>query len=101
VTTAQRSPAAPGIPTIAEAGLPGYAVTTWHGLLAPAGTPQQIVNRLSTETAKALQNADIREKFAAQGVDPVSSTPDQFAAMMKSEIEKWRKVIAAAGTKLE
>ena len=76
-------------------------MTTWHGLLAPAGTPQQIVNRLSTETAKALQNADIREKFVAQGVDPVSSTPDQFAAMMKSEIKKWRKVIAAAGTKLE
>lgn len=101
VTTAQRSPAAPSIPTLAEAALPGYDVTTWHGLLAPAGTPKEIVYRLSIETAKALQNADIRAKFASQGVDPVSSTPDQFAAMMKIEIEKWRKVIAASGTKLE
>ena len=101
VTTAQRSPAAPSIPTLAEAALPGYHVTTWHGLLAPAGTPKEIVTRLSTETAKALQHADIRAKFASQGVDPVSSTPDQFAAMMKIEIEKWRKVIAVSGTKLE
>jgi tripartite-type tricarboxylate transporter receptor subunit TctC len=101
VTTAQRSPAAPSIPTLAEAALPGYDVTTWHGLLAPAGTPQEIVTRLSTETAKALQNADLRAKFASQGVDPVSSTPGQFAAMIKVEIEKWRKVIAASGTKLE
>ena len=101
VTTANRSPAAPQIPTIAEAALPGYAVTTWHGLLAPAGTPREIVNRLSSEAAKALQNPDIRDRFAAQGVDPVSSTPEQFAAMMKSELEKWRKVIAASGTKLD
>ena len=101
VTTGKRSPAAPDTPTIAEAGLPGYAVTTWHGLLAPAGTPGEIVNRPSTETAKALQSPDIRDRFAAQGVDAVSSTPEQFAAMMKSELEKWRKVIAASGTKLE
>ena len=101
VTTANRSPAAPQIPTIAEAALPGYAVTTWHGLLAPAGTPREIVNRLSGETARALQNPDIRDRFAAQGVDPVSSTPEQFSAMMKSELEKWRKVIAASGTKID
>lgn len=101
VTTEKRSPAAPQIPTIAEAGLPGYAVTTWHGLLAPAGTPRDIVNRLSSEAAKALQNPDVRNKFASQGVDPISSTPEQFAAMMKSELEKWRKVIAASGTKID
>jgi tripartite-type tricarboxylate transporter receptor subunit TctC len=101
VTTEKRSPAAPQIPTIAEAALPGYSVTTWHGLLAPAGTPREIVNRLSSETARALQNTDIRDRFAAQGVDPVSSTPEQFAAMMKSELDKWRKVIAASGTKLD
>ena len=101
VTTANRSPAAPQIPTIAEAALPGYAVTTWHGLLAPAGTPREIVNRLSSEAAKALQNPDIRDRFAAQGVDPVSSTPEQFSALMKSELEKWRKVIAASGMKID
>src|SRR5688572_18634979 len=101
VTTEKRSPAAPQIPTIAEAALPGYAVTTWHGLLAPAGTPREIVNRLSSETARALQSPDIRDRFAAQGVDPISSTPEQFAAMMKSELEKWRKVIAASGTKID
>jgi tripartite-type tricarboxylate transporter receptor subunit TctC len=101
VTTEKRSQAAPQIPTISEAALPGYAVTTWHGLLAPAGTPRDIVHRLSTETAKALQSVEIRDRFATQGVEPVSSTPEQFAAMMKSELEKWRKVIAASGTKLE
>ena len=101
VTTTNRSPAAPQIPTIAEAALPGYAVTTWRGLLAPAGTPRDIVNRLGSETARALQNPDVRERFASQGVDPISSTPEQFAAMMKSELEKWRKVIAASGTKID
>ena len=101
VTTANRSPAAPQIPTIAEAALPGYAVTTWHGLLAPAGTPRDIVSRLNGETAKALQNPDIKDRFAAQGVDPVSGTPEQFSALMKSELDKWRKVIAASGTKID
>ncbi|MDB5924860.1 MAG: hypothetical protein JWN13_3796 [Betaproteobacteria bacterium] len=101
VTTEKRSPAAPQIPTISEAALPGYAVTTWHGFLAPAGTSKDVISRLSAETAKVLQSADIRERFAAQGVDPISSTPEQFAAMMKSELEKWRKVIAASGTKLD
>jgi tripartite-type tricarboxylate transporter receptor subunit TctC len=76
-------------------------VSTWHGLLAPAGTPGEIVKRLSAETAKALGSPDIRDRFAAQGVEPVSSTPEQFAAMMKSELEKWRKVIAASGAKVE
>ena len=101
VTTEKRSPAAPELPTIAEAALPGYAVTTWHGLLAPAGTPRPVVQRLNAEAVKALQAPDLRERFASQGVDPVSSTPEQFAAFMKTELEKWRKVMAAAGTKLE
>lgn len=100
VTTEKRSPAAPQIPTIAEAALPGYAVTTWHGLLAPAGTPRDVVNRLSGEAARALQSPDIRDRFASQGVDPVSSTPEAFAAMMKAELEKWRRVIAASGAKI-
>ena len=89
------------IPTIAEAGLPGYDVTTWHGLFAPAATPRNIVNRLSNETAKALQSKDINEKFLAQGADPVSSTPEQFVAFLKVEIAKWAKVVKDSGAKLE
>ncbi len=101
VTTEKRSPAAPHIPTISEAALPGYSVATWHGLVAPTATPRTIVQRLSAETAKALQSAEIRDRFSAQGVEPVSSTPEQFAAMMKSELEKWRTVIAASGAKVD
>jgi tripartite-type tricarboxylate transporter receptor subunit TctC len=101
VTTERRSPAAPELPTIAETALPGYSVTTWHGLLAPAGTPREIVQRLNVESIKALQSADVRERFASQGVDPISGTPEQFAALMKSELEKWRRVVAASGTKVE
>ena len=101
VTPEKRSPAAPELPTVAEVALPGYAVTTWHGLLAPAGTPRPVVQRLNAEAVKALQAPDLRERFASQGVDPVSSTPEQFAAFMKAELEKWRKVVAASGSKLE
>ena len=101
VTTARRSAIAPNLPTLAESGLPGYEITTWHGLLAPAGTPSEIVARLASEAAKALQAADVRDKFASQGVDPVSSTPDQFAAFMKSELGKWAKVVKASGARVD
>ena len=101
VTTLGRSPVAMDIPTIAEAGLPGYDVTTWHGLFAPAATPRDIVNRLSSETAKALQSKDISEKFLALGADPVASTPEQFIAFLKAELAKWAKVVKESGAKLE
>lgn len=101
VTTLQRSPIAPDIPTIAEAGLPGYEISTWHGLFAPGATPRDIVNRLSSEAAKALQSKDIHEKYLALGADPVSSTPEQFAAYLKSDIAKWAKVIKDSGAKLD
>jgi tripartite-type tricarboxylate transporter receptor subunit TctC len=101
VTTSRRSPIAPNLPTLAESGLPGYEITTWHGLLAPAGTPRETVARLAAEAAKALQAADVREKFASQGVDPVSSTPEQFAAFMKSELDKWGKVVKASGARID
>jgi len=100
VTTAKRSAIAPDLPTLGESGLPGYEITTWHGLLAPAGTPREIVAKLSGETARALQAADVREKFAGQGVDPVSSTPEQFHAFMQSELEKWGKVVKASGARV-
>lgn len=101
VTTLKRSPVAGDIATIAESGLPGYDVTTWHGLVAPAATPRDIVNRLSSETARALQSKELSEKFLAQGADPVSSTPEQFSAFLKSELEKWTKVVKDSGAKLE
>ncbi len=97
VTTAERSPAAPDIPTIAESGLPGYAVTTWHGLVAPAGTPPAILERLHDEVVKALASAEVRDLFAKNGIDPLTSTPQQFGAFMKAEIEKWRATVKAAG----
>ena len=101
VTTEQRSPAAPEIPTIAEAGVPGYNITTWHGLLAPAATPKDIVARLAAETAKALQSADLKEKFVSQGADPVWSTPEQFTALLRSEIGKWAKVVKISGARAD
>jgi tripartite-type tricarboxylate transporter receptor subunit TctC len=101
VTTLRRSPVAPDIPTIAEAGLAGYNVSTWHGLLAPAGTPQAIVGRLSTETARALRHADLSDKFLSQGAEPVASTPAEFGAFIKTELDKWAKVVAASGARLD
>jgi tripartite-type tricarboxylate transporter receptor subunit TctC len=101
VTTARRSAIAPDLPTLAESGLPSYEIATWHGLLAPAGTPAEIVTRLAGETAKALQATDVRDKFASQGVDAVSGTPDQFAAFMRSELGKWAKVVKASGARVD
>ncbi len=97
VTTATRSQAAPEIPTIAESGLPGYAVTTWHGLVAPAGTPREIINRLNAEVVKALDSAEVKQKFASNGIDPVSSSPQAFGDFMRSEIRKWSETVKAAG----
>jgi tripartite-type tricarboxylate transporter receptor subunit TctC len=94
VTSAKRAAAAPGIPTIAESGVPGYEATIWFGLLAPAGTPQNIVNRLSQEIGKALAQPRMREQFPT--VDITSSTPAAFAALIAREIPKWRKVIQNA-----
>jgi len=101
VTTAKRSPAAPDIPTIAEAGVPGYDCDTWHGLFAPAATPKDIVNLLSRETAMALQSKEVSEKFSAQGAAAVPSTPEQFREFLKAELEKWARVVKESGAKLD
>jgi tripartite-type tricarboxylate transporter receptor subunit TctC len=97
ITTTQRNEAAPEIPTVAEAGLPGFESVQWYGLLAPANTPRDIVNRLHGEMVKILQQPDIRKRFAADGADVVANTPDQFAAYIKAELVKWDKVARAAG----
>jgi len=101
VTGAARLPAAPDIPTIAEAGLPGYEVTGWYGFLAPAGTSPDIVSRLSVETAKAMQSAEIVKRFSSEGVDPVGSTPEAFAKVIHDDIAKWAEVVRVSGAKVD
>jgi tripartite-type tricarboxylate transporter receptor subunit TctC len=93
VTTAKRSSAAPNIPTIAESGLPGYDMATWYGLVAPANLPTDIRNRLNKELQSILADPKFKDKLIAQGADPMPGTPEQFAAFIKSETEKWRKLI--------
>ena len=101
VTTAKRSPAAPNIPTIAESGLPGYESTSWYGMLAPARTPPAIVTRLHEVIVAVLASPDMKDKLGSQGLDPVGNTPQQFAAVIKSEITKWAKVVKASGARPE
>ncbi len=100
VTTAQRSPAAPNLPTIQEAGVAGYEAGSWFGLLAPTGTPKNIVQKLSGETARILKVREVNERLSALGASPVGGTPEEFAAFIRSEQAKWRKVIQQAGIKL-
>ena len=99
VTSLTRSSTAPELPTIAESGYPGFEVTIWYGLLAPAGTPPAIIRRLHLETVKALAQPDLRAKLADLGLEPIGNSPDEFAAIIKSEIPKWGKVIKDAGIK--
>ena len=97
----KRTPAAPGIPTVAESGLPGFAVTSWFGVAAPAKTPRPIVDRLHGEIVRALNIPDLRERMQGMGADPVGNTPEQYTAFVQNEIAKWGKVIKAAGIKGE
>jgi tripartite-type tricarboxylate transporter receptor subunit TctC len=101
VTSARRSAALPEVPTVAEAGLPGYDSTQWYGVLAPAGTPREIVARLHGEIARALRDAEVGKRLAADGAEPVGSSPEEFAAFIKSESEKWSRVAKAAGIQPE
>lgn len=101
VTSKQRSTVVPDIPTIAEGGLPGYESSTWYGMLAPAGTSAVIVKTLHDEMARVLKLEDVREKLLAQGLEPVGNSPAEFSAIITAELVKWRKVVAAAGMKVE
>ena len=101
VTTAQRSPAAPQLPTMQEAGIAGYEVAGWYGVVAPAKMPPAIVTRLSQEIARILQAPEVRDRMSADGSEPVGSTPEQFGAHIKSEVAKWRKLIQEAGIRAE
>jgi tripartite-type tricarboxylate transporter receptor subunit TctC len=96
ISSRQRSPLAPGLPTIAEAGFPGFETDTWYGLLAPAGTPAAIVRRLNTDTAAVLQSPDMKAALEQQGAQPAGGSPDEFRRFIQSEIEKWAKAIRVA-----
>ncbi len=97
VTGAQRSPAAKELPTMIEAGVKAYESATWYGLLAPAGTATDIVNKLNAEVVTALKNPDMHDRLSREGADPVGNSPAEFAKHIQVEIEKWRKVVKAAG----
>jgi len=101
VTSLKRSAAAPDIPTVAESGLSGYEATAWQGVLAPAGTPRDIVAKLNTELVRVINLPDVRKQLADQGYEPAGTTPEQFAEYIKTEIAKWTRVIKAAGLKAE
>lgn len=101
VTTTRRSSAMPDVPTFIESGLAGYEVNGWYGLLVPGKSPRAIVNRLNAELRHVLNDADTRKRFAQRGMDPLPGTAEQFAALIRSEIPKWAKVVRAAGIKPE
>ncbi|HKU70717.1 MAG TPA: tripartite tricarboxylate transporter substrate binding protein [Burkholderiales bacterium] len=101
VTGPKRTPAAPDIPTVAEAGVPGYEVTTFYGVSAPAKTPRPIIDRLHSELMRALKAPDVQDRMKSLGADPVGNTPEEYTAFMQNEINKWAKVIKAAGIKGE
>jgi tripartite-type tricarboxylate transporter receptor subunit TctC len=101
VTTAKRSRAAPDIPTVAESGLPGFDFDVWYGVAAPAGTPREIIAKLNREIARLIKSPALSERYAAAGLEPISNTPEQFAAQIRREIAKWQKVVKDANIPVE
>jgi tripartite-type tricarboxylate transporter receptor subunit TctC len=101
MTTQTRYHLLPELPTFVESGYPEFVVMGWYGLLAPAGTPRDIVTRVNADTVKALATNDMKERLTALGEDPVGSTPEQFSAWIKDEVVRWAKVVKAAGAKVD
>ncbi len=101
VTTATRSPAMPDLPTVAEAGVPGFEASSWFGVFAPAGTPKEIVAKLQTEIARILKSPEMTERLAQQGAVAVGNTPDEFGAYVQSELVKWAGVVKASGARVD
>ncbi|HKA41439.1 MAG TPA: tripartite tricarboxylate transporter substrate binding protein [Burkholderiales bacterium] len=95
VTTPKRSPFLPKLPTVAEAGLPGYAAEAWYGMLVPAGTPKEVIARLHADSVKSIQFPDVKSRFEATGLVPIGGTPEELGDYMRSEVEKWGKVVRA------
>jgi tripartite-type tricarboxylate transporter receptor subunit TctC len=101
VTSTKRAPALPDVPTIAEAGYQGFDANTWFGLVAPAKTPAAVVEKINAEVNRVLKMPDIKEKFAAEGGGPLGGSPQEFAALLKSDYAKWGKVVKESGAKLD
>ena len=101
VTGARRAPVTPHLPTMSEAGLPGFEFSIWDGMLAPAKTPDEIITRLNAAIVRILQMPEMKEKFSTMGADATGSTPEQLAAFMKSDASKWAKILKAAGVRAE
>jgi tripartite-type tricarboxylate transporter receptor subunit TctC len=101
ISTAQRSPQTPDVPTVAESGIPGYEFVAEIGLLAPAGTPREAISRLAAEMAKAVKLPDVAQRFGQLGIEPVGSTPDAYSAINKAAYEKYGRVVKATGAKID
>jgi tripartite-type tricarboxylate transporter receptor subunit TctC len=101
IATAERMPYLPEVPTVAESGLPGYEAVTWFGFTAPAGTPRETIGKLNTDILKVLNVPEVRQLFAAQGIDATGSTPEQFAAYIRAEIAKWARAIKVSGARAD
>ena len=101
VTSAKRSRLIPEVPTIAEAGVPGYEATTWFGVLAPAGTPPDVIERLAAASQQAIASDDLRQRMLGHGFEPMGTTPQQFAQLIRLELPKWAKVVQSSGAKAD
>jgi len=101
ITTLKRTTALPEVPTIAESGFPGFEATTWHGIVAPAGTPKDVVATLHRASVGAVNDPEVRKVLTELGVDVVGNTPDEFRAYIKSEIPKWAAIVKASGAKVD
>ena len=101
VTTAKRNAQLPDVPTMIESGVPGFEVTVWYGIFAPAGVPKALVAKLNADLVKTLNLPDVKERMAQQGADPAPTTPEQFAAFQKSEVAKWAQVVKTSGARAD
>ncbi len=101
MSSAERDPALPEVPTFAESGLPGFLVLAWTGILAPTGTAQPIIERLGRELRSVLAEPDVRERYTAIGIGARASTPEEFTELMRTDLAKWKDVIKQAGIKVE
>ena len=99
VASGRRTVTAPDLPTIAESGVPGYDAVGWFGLVAPAGTPREVVAKLNGETIRIMALAEVRDRALATGAEPATGSPDEFAGFIATEIPKWERVVKASGAK--